>query len=45
VGDNKFDPDGQLTTEQAIAIAYRAYNVEVLKQAVIEPGKPYTGVE
>lgn len=24
VGDNKFDPDGKLTTEQAIAITYRA---------------------
>jgi hypothetical protein len=24
VGDNKFDPDGQLTTEQAIVITYRA---------------------
>ena len=24
VGNNKFDPDGQLTTEQAIAITYRA---------------------
>ena len=24
VGDNKFDPDGNLTTEQAIAITYRA---------------------
>jgi len=24
IGDNKYDPDGQLTTEQAIAISYRA---------------------
>ena len=27
VGNNKFDPDGALTTEQAIALAYRAMNV------------------
>ena len=27
VGDNKFDPDGKLTTEQAIAITNRALNV------------------
>lgn len=27
VGDNKFDPDADLTTEQAIAIAYRALQV------------------
>ena len=27
VGDNRFDPDGKLTTEQAIAIAYRALQI------------------
>ncbi len=26
VGDNKFDPDAKLTTEQAVAITYRALN-------------------
>lgn len=35
VGDNKFDPDGQLTTEQAIAITYRA--LQYLNNEGVEP--------
>ena len=31
VGDNKFDPDGKLATEQAIAITYRAFMADVAK--------------
>ena len=38
VGDNRFDPDSKLTTEQTIAMTYRSYNA--LNGTAPSPGAP-----